>query len=1268
MKNFKFKNLFISFLFLFCIGGVCVGSAYAQTGNLRSSDSLFYFVATSDSDSVLIKVPADFVLVFRDTVKFERLFMLQNISKPPNPGAGFTSVYSKSGVLFSLSSSGTESDLTAGATSGDVITVNGSSVSDADFDNSTPSAPAAAQNVTWQTSGAGPADISAYFTAEQIEDLISARLLGGTQTNITVTHDDANNEWDFVVSAGGSGDSVAVEEGGVSVDTKIDSLDFGAGFDVVVLNGDVDVTLDFTEVAGHDNFTDFVANEHINHTSITLTAGTNLNGGGTIAESRTFNLDDPIVLNKVDTDSIGVETVNANFVVLARAAGDILLQDSTTVTGLFTVSGNFDIGTNNFVYNTGSLSTTDLEILDDGVIANTELSNMVQNTIKLRVASGTGDPEDINISAGLTLVASASGDFIIIEDATDGNLKRVDAGDFLGGGITYDAISDAAGNGSLGMGATEQIWVSSQTDGDVSMFTLDINQVDDADATDDLVAWEIAATSESGDTGDTFRLLKLQYEEGTANTILDAAILIDNAETTASTMTDAIIITSSGVSGGVVDAIDVSAANITNAINIGANPIVFSTGSLSALDLEILDDGTVSYSEMTFSNNIVAGDIGTDAIALTELDDDANSPVAGDFLIVETGAISVSYRSDQEVADSLEANIDHDNLLNFVSGEHILHSGVTLTAGDGLSGGGTIASNRTFTVNAHPDSALGISGDSLAVRIDGSSILNTGNQLVVGTVTNAMVPNNITIDLSTLATTITVTDNEATVETNALLFTDAGDLDGGTIGAESDGDLTYNPGTGNFGIGTAIANARLTVKAGTSGSDTLLAIYGDLDTDNFTQADSLGLVVLQTGNVGIGTFDIDHTFEVSGDVQITRIATATDQHALEIVASANGIGDYKAVDIVYSSGDLSAGEDEAIVLVNIDRFLSTGGDISAFEVLSTEGGATVYGLKIGAEINPIIQLSGNFVNADTVVDNNSNVTAAVSEGGAGAIAVFTADNDSLMIGSTAKFEEIEMIYSIFASGAGIDPKFEFSTGNHAWTVFTPIDGTNGAQNNGGVAWLDSDIGAWAIGTGNYFQILVTRQRNSLSTTPVLDSLRIAATTLYTWDNNGNLTINSMILEGSTNDANEHTINTIDLTADRTFNFPNDQLVAGDVLVASDASDLEYLNLANNQLLFGDGAGIPTAAVLSGHATNALGVVTIIDFALTTSADGGDNNITNVGNIDVDSLNADGAALLIADGQVTVAINSSDWDISATGVVTGVAKSPATILLENVSFE
>lgn len=46
-----------------------------------------------------------------------------------------------------------------------------------------------------------------------------------------------------------------------------------------------------------------------------------------------------------------------------------------------------------------------------------------------------------------------------------------------------------------------------------------------------------------------------------------------------------------------------------------------------------------------------------------------------------------------------DSAIAHDSLSGFVADEHVAHSGVTMTAGAGLSGGGTIAATRTFELD-----------------------------------------------------------------------------------------------------------------------------------------------------------------------------------------------------------------------------------------------------------------------------------------------------------------------------------------------------------------------------------------------------------------------------------------------------------------------------------------------------------------------------------------------------------------------------------------
>jgi hypothetical protein len=58
--------------------------------------------------------------------------------------------------------------------------------------------------------------------------------------------------------------------------------------------------------------------------------------------------------------------------------------------------------------------------------------------------------------------------------------------------------------------------------------------------------------------------------------------------------------------------------------------------------------------------------------------------------------------------------------------------------------------------------------------------------------------NQDTSGTAAIATAVTITDNESTDENNAIIFAAGGDVDGGNLGLESDGNLTYNPSTGTL--------------------------------------------------------------------------------------------------------------------------------------------------------------------------------------------------------------------------------------------------------------------------------------------------------------------------------------------------------------------------------------------------------------------------------------------------------------------------------------
>lgn len=264
--------------------------------------------------------------------------------------------------------------------------------------------------------------------------------------------------------------------------------------------------------------------------------------------------------------------------------------------------------------------------------------------------------------------------------------------------------------------------------------------------------------------------------------------------------------------------------------------------------------------------------------------------------------------------------------------------------------------------------------------------------------------------------------------------------------------------------------------------------------------------------LGIGTNTPLDTVHIVGNMDLVHVATESDDHALELYVDAAGFGDVKALDINYVTGAITAEQDEEAILLNIDESASLGGIINGYEVLTTsEGSAVVNGYTTGINVNPIVHESGTFGDADNILNIAVDVTAALASGGAGGISIFVADNDTFTVGDAATWEEFEIILDTGASGGGVAPTFEYSTGGAAYSAFSPSDGTNGFRNSGAILWNSSTLAGWATATSGRFEIRITRTRNSLSTTPIIDELQISSTTEFKWDKDGDVNINSLSL-------------------------------------------------------------------------------------------------------------------------------------------------------------
>lgn len=89
-----------------------------------------------------------------------------------------------------------------------------------------------------------------------------------------------------------------------------------------------------------------------------------------------------------------------------------------------------------------------------------------------------------------------------------------------------------------------------------------------------------------------------------------------------------------------------------------------------------------------------------------------HSLISGGYL--ESGSEYAKAYASAQIAYYTDAHVDHDQTTNFVSDEHIDHTGVDITAGAGLTGGGSIDSTRTLDVGA---------GTGIAVNTDDIEVM-----------------------------------------------------------------------------------------------------------------------------------------------------------------------------------------------------------------------------------------------------------------------------------------------------------------------------------------------------------------------------------------------------------------------------------------------------------------------------------------------------------------------------------------------------------------
>ena len=441
------------------------------------------------------------------------------------------------------------------------------------------------------------------------------------------------------------------------------------------------VPTDLHALLNHDSFVGFVADEHVLHAGVTMTAGVGLAGGGTISATRTFDLD-----------------VNA-LTLATMAAGDFIAIHDVTVTAGPKKAAPTDL---HAILNHDSFLgfVADEHILHAGVTLTAGTGMTGGGTISASrtfdVIGGVGitaNANDIALDLNELGVETtmAVGDFLSMVDITDSGSQKITLANFalaidsvlsipnLGGyvadeHVAHGGVTLTAGNGLSGGGTI----AASRT------FNLDLNELG-LETT--MVGADFLSMVDATDSGSQ----KISLTNFTL--AIDSLLLHDNL-------------------GGVAANEHLDWTADQGATNIDRDNLqVFGTAVRG--DVPASGGGTTNFLRADGTWNNPPGGSASNSFTNHEVVDvDSGFSYTATGTAVATGVtdtlkwvsgVGLNFDVDATL-DAIRATvvpgaIDHDALLGFVLDEHVNHTTVTFTAGTGMSGGGTIAANRTFNVD-----------------------------------------------------------------------------------------------------------------------------------------------------------------------------------------------------------------------------------------------------------------------------------------------------------------------------------------------------------------------------------------------------------------------------------------------------------------------------------------------------------------------------------------------------------------------------------------
>ena len=539
----------------------------------------------------------------------------------------------------------------------------------------------------------------------------------------TAAIDASGNILKTAVPVGGSGEANTASNVGVGgvglfkqktgVNLDFRNVNAASSKITVVLdapNNEVDLDVVDANI-NHNSLLNYVANQHVDHSTVSISSGVGLTGGGDITTSRTLSLD----INGLTTEPLPVVGDFIPFYDVSATA-----QRKMTITSLQTLIGgeantasNVGVGgVGLFKQKTGvdlefrnvnaasSKISIALDAPNNEVDIDVVEANVNHNALLNYVANQHVDHSTVSISAGVGL--TGGGDITTSRTLSlDINGLTTEPTPVLGDFIPFYDVSATAQRkmtitslGALiGGGGGEANTASNVGVGGVGLFKqktgvdLEFRNVNTASS-------KVTVTLDAPNNEVDIDIVEANINH---NSLLN---YVANQHVDHSAVS---ISAGQGLTGGGDITTSRTLALDINGLTTEPTPVLadfipfYDVSATTQRKMTITSLGALIGGGGGEANT--ASNVGVGGVGLFK----QKTGVDLEFRNINTASSKISVALDapnNEVdIDVVEANVNHNALLNYVANQHVDHSTVSISAGQGLTGGGDITANRTLALD-----------------------------------------------------------------------------------------------------------------------------------------------------------------------------------------------------------------------------------------------------------------------------------------------------------------------------------------------------------------------------------------------------------------------------------------------------------------------------------------------------------------------------------------------------------------------------------------